>query len=338
MNKLLLRGFLFLLIGFFLVHILASVAKQYAPDGTSVFFEIDRMRFENVMKNRQNVQAIVLGNSHGDNISFEALGIDGYSLARAWGDFFETQYYVNYLLPRLPNLEIVFIPISYFSFSWDNGSVTKLEDRRAQIYQTLPAWNFISGDIDIFFEGKIDNLFPIKTIVREDHWKGVFYTAVAGKNVSSINNILVETCDYPDETLLGEIAKKRVIDTVTMGKEIFTKQPDIHSNTYLTLAETIKYLQSNGVRVILFTPPYYEDYTTKYFMENPGDINQMRQLMAKLLQEYGVEYYDFSDDKNFVDDISLYKDSDHLNLCGKNKFSKDLYQKMYEHFSAKGLP
>jgi hypothetical protein len=142
MNKLLLRGFLFLLIGFFLVHILASVAKQYAPDGTSVFFEIDRMRFENVMKNRQNVQAIVLGNSHGDNISFEALGIDGYSLARAWGDFFETQYYVNYLLPRLPNLEIVFIPISYFSFSWDNGSVTKLEDRRAQIYQTLPAWNF----------------------------------------------------------------------------------------------------------------------------------------------------------------------------------------------------
>jgi hypothetical protein len=336
MTKLFSKGFLFSIFGIFILHILATFAQKYAPDGTSTFFLIDKFNIETVINERQDAQAIVMGNSHGDNITFETMEFHGYSLSRAWGDVFETQHYLNYLVPRLPNLEIVFIPISYFSFNWDNGSIEKLEDRRSQIYTTLPAWNFIKGDFEQFLEGKVDKLFPVKAVVREDHWKGVFYAAVSGKKGnSSINYILLENCDYQDQKILEDIAEARVLDTLNMGKEVASKRPDILTDTYATLAETVEFLQSKGIRVVFFTPPYYQEYSKIYMRESPDSISNMHVLISKLIWEYQIEYYDFSNDKTFVDDIRLYKDSDHLNLCGKQRFSRELFQRMNEYLSTK---
>jgi hypothetical protein len=336
MTKLFSKGFLFSFFSFLILNILSSIAQEYAPDGTSIFFLIDKMNVESVINERQNVQAIVLGNSHGDNISFETMGFRGYSLSRAWGDIFETQYYLNYLVPRLPNLEFVFIPISYFSFNWDNGSIEKLEDRRSQIYTTLPAWNFIEGDFDQFLEGKVDNLLPLKAVVREDHWKGVFYAVVLGKkDNSSINQILQENCDYQDQKILEDVAKARVFDTLDMGKEVVSKHPDIQTDIYATLAETVEFLQSEGIRVVFFTPPYYQEYSKIYMRESPASISNMYLSISKLIREYQIEYYDFSNDKTFIEDIQLYKDSDHLNLCGKQRFSRELFLRMNEYLSTK---
>jgi hypothetical protein len=336
MTKLFSKGILFSFISFFILHILASFAQEYAPDGTSTFFLIDKMNVESVINERQNVQAIVLGNSHGDNISFESMGFHGYSLSRAWGDLFETQHYLNYLVPRLPNLKIVFIPISYFSFNWDNGSIEKLEDRRSQIYTTLPAWNFIEGDLDQFLEGKVDSLFPLKAVVREDHWKGVFYAVVSGKkDNSSIKQILQENCDYQDQEILDDIATARVFDTLDMAEEVASKHPDIQTDIYAALAETVEFLQSKGIRVVFFTPPYYQEYSKIYMLESPNSISNMHLSISKLIREYQIEYYDFSNDKIFVDDIRLYKDSDHLNLCGKQRFSRELLLRMNEYLSTK---
>jgi hypothetical protein len=334
MTKLFSKGILFSFIGFFILHILASFAQEYAPDGTSTFFQIDKLNIETVISARQNVQAIVLGNSHGDNITFETMGLQGYSLSRAWGDLFETQHYLKYLVPRLPNLEIVFIPISYFSFNWDNGSIEKLEDRRSQIYTILPAWNFIRGDLDQFLEGKVDNLFPIKTVVREDHWKGVFYAVVSGKKVNSnINQILQENCNYQDQQTLEDIAEVRVLDTIDMGQQVASKRPDIQTATYATLVETVEFLHSRGIRVVFFTPPYYHEYSKIFMRESPDSISNMNLNISKLIREKHIEYYDFSFDKTFIDDIRLYRDSDHLNLCGKQSFSRELFIRMNGNMS-----
>jgi hypothetical protein len=333
MIRLLSRGFLFSFFGLFIVHFLASIALQYAPDGTSTFFLIDKMNVEKVLDDRQNVRGMVLGNSHGDNISFDALGLHGYTLARAWGDIFETQYYLKVLVPRLPKLEMVFIPVSYFSLNWENRSVENLENRRSQIYSILPAWFFIKGDVLPFLEGKANNLFPIKSVVREDHWKGVLHAIISGnKDHSAINQILIENCDYPEEQSLGEAALVRVVETVDMEEEIRTKNHDIQTDAYAALAQIVEFLQTSGIRVVLFTPPYYQEYTSNYLREAPEDIDHMHQLMAQLVDEYNVEYYDFSGEKSLIEDIRLYKDSDHLNKCGKHLFSEQLLSKMNEFY------
>ena len=69
------------------------------------------------------------------------------------------------------------------------------------------------------------------------------------------------------------------------------------------------------------TPPYYETYNDIYLKEDPGAIQQMKYNMVRLQDELSIEYYDFSTDEEFVSRYDLYKDSDHLNVCGARLFT-----------------
>jgi hypothetical protein len=332
--KSIIRGVIFLITGVVLLQGLAFVAKSISPDGTLTFLLVDHKHVEQVLKNRSTIDAIVLGNSHGDDIDFSSTIYNGYSLARAWGDFFETQYYLKYLVPRLPNLKAVFIPVAYFSFDWDNSHITQLMIRRSQVYSVIPSWTFIPGDIKNFVVGRGTQLFPFQTILRQDNWQGVIYALFSGKTNNLVDQVLAENCGYMEASKLAEFSETRVMEQIQFAKQVHLTRPTIRDDTYDVVIEIINYLRSHKIRLFFFTPPYYEEYTKDYLQNDSESVTTMREMMTRLQGEFGVSYYDYSADDRFVSDFTLFKDGDHLNLCGRRLFSEYLDKSISDSESA----
>ena len=104
--------------------------------------------------------------------------------------------------------------------------------------------------------------------------------------------------------------------------------PQIAAQAVGALGNAIDRLQQKGVRVILFTPPYYQVYNERYLAQAPEMIDQMYQSVSQLQQEFGVEYYDFSQDPELSTRPRLFINSDHVNECGRQASSERLAEAM----------
>ena len=328
MVKLISRGSVFIIVGMLILHGLAYVARTVAPDGTSYFLRIDQQQFEDVLDHRDEVEALVVGSSHGDDIDVSTLPQQAYQLSRAWGDFFEADYYLKYLVPRLSALHTVYLPVSYFSFYWDNAAAEKLSVRRAQMYSVVPNWWFIEGDMAQFVRGRGAQIFPVQSILREDNWQGVFYALTNGDDELEPPVGFEDICDYPPPDELAEIAESRALEAINIGQEIRANYSDIRTDAYRAAAEITRYLQARDIRVVFFTPPYYAEFTAEYLRNDPDALELLQTNMLRLQEEFGVEYYDFSADQAYIEDHQLFMDSDHLNSCGRRLFTKQLDERM----------
>ncbi len=316
-----------------ILHGLATIASTVSPDGTTTFLQIDQHNLEEVLAHKNSVESIVLGSSHGDDIDFSVMNYDGYSLARAWGDLFEIQYYLNYLVPRLPKLEVVFIPVSYFTLDWDNAKIEDVSLRRTQIYETIPSWVPISGDLKNYLIGKGTKLLPIQTILREDNWKGIFQDLLSN-GPERLNQPPSIKCEYPQLAVLAQLSRSRAEEQILFAREVHQNRPEIREDTLQVLKEIISYLNEKEIKVVLFSPPYYEVYS-EYFMKHAPDLTEnLAETMSNLQSEFSIIYFDYSIDERFNSDYTLFKDADHLNPCGKKLFSTLLYEdinKFTEH-------
>lgn len=314
----------FLAIAILLLHGLARLAEQWAPDGTLFFLQVDDSNVKTLLRHAHEAEAIALGSSHGDDVDFSEMDYRGYQLSRAWGDIFETQYYLDYFVPRLPNLKVVLIAMSYFSFDWDNAASQRLNVRREQLYRAVGAWSPIPGDTALFVRAKATELVPVKSILREDNWQQIVYALLSGERPESALETLTDDCSPLTVEDLTRHAEIRAGEQIQMASDIAQTHQHVRMDTFKTLAETVRELQEKEIRVVLFTPPYYEAYTRVYQEEDPETIAFMKDRLAFLQRTYDVEYYDFSQDARFVGDHTLFKDSDHLNSCGRELFSRML--------------
>lgn len=328
MKLLLSKGILFLLGGLVILHLLAFVARTIAPDGTSAFLRIDSENVYQVLANAPSAEAIVLGNSHGDDIVFAATTFNGYQLSRAWGDLFEMRVYLEYLVPRLPHLKVVFIPVSYFTFYWDNGAADKLTIRRQAMYSVIPVWRPVDvNDMRNFVTGRGNKLFPITAVLREDNWKGIVYGLLQRQQFIPEPTV-EDDCQHLSITALQEQSALRAQDQITLAQEIARNHQDVQTDAYDTAVYIVQYLRQHNIRVVFFTPPYAEAYTSYYQTHDPAAIVLWQNNMKRLQEEMDVEYYNFATDAAFVTDYQLFKDADHLNRCGAATFSQVLEQAM----------
>lgn len=322
----LISGMIFILGLVVLVHALAYIADTHAPASSTRFLQVDREHISRILENADRIDTLVLGNSHAGSVQVRALGLaNGYRYARADGDLFEVAYLLRYLTPRLENMKVALIPISYFSFREENPGSGEVEIRRAHLYASLPSWQALPGDWEAFLIGKSHIYLPVPRLLREDNWEGVFY-ALLGQEPEEDDFIEVEVgdCSYLNPEQLAASVENRVGKYMRLTREMSANNPDLSEDVYNSLVQTTRYLRRQGVRVIYFTPPYWQGYTRRYLEQDPQTIQHMQARMASLQQELGVEYYDFSQDPEFASNPNLYKDSDHLNSCGAERFSRKL--------------
>jgi hypothetical protein len=117
MKKFSIRLIIFLAGGIAAVFALSTIANRFDP--------LSNVRIDVLISKADSIQALALGNSHSCAIDFNELGFNGYRVADGGNDMFEVEYQVKVLFPYLPDLEIVFINISYFSFFIDNAAITE---------------------------------------------------------------------------------------------------------------------------------------------------------------------------------------------------------------------
>jgi hypothetical protein len=328
------KAILFLVGVALITSFLSSLADRVAP--LEDWRRDHQRNMDSLYENRQTIEAVTLGNSHSDALDYSVMGIEGQSMALAAADLFEVEKYALVLIDRLPRLKTVFIALSYYSFSRDNAQFQSLHARRVGFYSVAPIWSPIAGDTRNFLLGKADAYTHLISIARSDHWQGVWQGLLSGSSPELFPYDGVQTisewgeCSHYTAEQLEAHAAETVSRNVSSSQLMAAAHPGLDQEAFDALARTIEGLQSRGIQVILFTPPYYRIYND-YFEEQGTEILEYWGQATGMLQAiYQVKYYDFSRDAEIINYPELFYNSDHLSICGNKIFSQKLLEKMSE--------
>jgi hypothetical protein len=328
---------LFFIIGIsLLLNLLGTLADRKAPlEDWRLYYE---QNLANLTARNDVIEAITLGSSHADSIDYSALGIEGQSLALAAADLFEIEKTVSSLDNKLPRLNTVIITISDYTFNWDTSADQRLRPRRIGFYSEIPVWPPISGDGFNFLMGRLDAYTHVLRVVRSDNWKDVWPELLLRTPAADpfpydgvrTTSAWGECSHYTEEQLIDH-AFRIASNNVSTSQQMTAAHPGLEQDSYAALARTIEHLQSRGIRVILYTPAYYDQYTADFSEAGSSIIDQMKHAVARLQETYGVEYYDFSTDPEITTHPELFSNSDHVNACGSRVVSEKLRERMNEN-------
>ena len=299
----------------------------------------EQRAYATLLKSKDRIQAISLGNSHSDAIDLTLIGLEGRSLARAAADLFEVERYVASVADKLTALRTVFVTLSFYSFSRDNSKLESLRMRRINLYAMLTEWVPVTNDARNMVLGKMHAYTGLLSVARPDNWRKVLSRpsevnaaedlALEGSQSNRISSVTKwGECRHLAQNMLDEHARETARKNVESSRAMAEKHVDLPQDAFKTLAATIERLQDKGVRVILWTPPYYKSYRDDFFRRAPDLIEYMHRASSRLREKYHVEYYDFSADAELISRAELFYNSDHVNDCGRKAVSVRLMHAM----------
>jgi len=318
---------------FVLAGLLIAAALFWVSDTLSPVYSADKRRLKKLRQYANEIEAINVGNSHNRAVDYEAMELRGFHLWKPGSDMFEVYYLLNAVVPLLPNLKVVLITISPMSFKFDNGFDESRHGMRREYYAITPtirSWRPIHGDMKNLIKGKLAPL------VREDCWRGVVDSILVNtsgdereKQKAAVMNAVDE---YGYIGLHFEKRMKRGIETdrsqellnlIRKSEEIFRGNPKIAGEVYETAAATVQMLRQRDIRVIFFSPPVTQLANELFAGETPTTA-LAKQYIQRLEKEFGIEYYDFSQDHAFAQKYEYFFNEDHMNKSGARIFSRRL--------------
>jgi hypothetical protein len=335
MLRFLFKAILFVIGVLILSNALGTMADRIAP--LNIWRVGTQQAFAHLMQHSSSIQAISIGNSHSGAIDFSVLGVEGDILSGTGADLFEINRYAAALSDDLPALRTAFIAISYFSFSRDNRQFDDTRILRVETYAMLPGWVPVEDDVQYLLLGKLHKYSRIMDVARPDGWHEVItdmLVPVTAADSSSNQAVRASTpwgeCVYFPASQLEAIAHDIAGKHVARHQAMVKAHPGLEEDAALALAKAIEFFQDEGVRVVLFTPPYYTVYDRTFEALDPTMITHMRNQVRKLQEKYNVDYFDFSRDPELTTRAELFENSDHLNDCGRKAFSERLLKAMNE--------
>jgi len=334
MSKLLLKLFSFVIGLSLLIHLLAYLVNTADPTDE---FTLYRQRIDGVINS--NARAITIGNSHNYAIDFELLGLDGYHLWYGGADYFEINYELTHLLPQLPQVETIFLPISYVNLLVDNRLRELQIPKRRTLYaafapQIWPSIDYISQDGEAYLLGLSHYIAPWDMLTRADHLHWVLKSLYGeSRPVQSQTRIATDgqrlsakylTCNTFTPTSLATYAASPRGGTQrhrSLAAQVIEQDPDVRTRAQAAFLEIVQLVEAQNRQLILFTPPYFHTYTE---LMGTDEFVVAQDFIKTLQQEYSILYYNFATDPDFIYDSSLFLDDDHLNSCGAQRFSAKL--------------
>jgi hypothetical protein len=319
MKSFFLHAVLFVAIGLPPALALYATSFRYPPSyEESVVLE----RIQRIFEESDSVEALTVGNSHARALDFGVTGVQGQELGLPWADVFEVEHQLRTVVPHMPELEVVFIALSYPSFHWDNelsGNPSFLNSRRL-FYAAAPGGRWQKGDLGTFIEGRA------QWLTRPDLWRNVVL-GLMGRDPYGERREASEkrrATEQPTASLIRH-AEFRATAKLEYMDAIAEARPEIERDAYQAVSSTIRFLQEGNIDVVLYTPPYYRHYTEMFAVD--GRVREMRQHARRLEQEHGVVWLDFSRDV-IAGEPAMFRDSDHLNARGQREFSRRLLDRV----------
>lgn len=267
-----------------------------------------------------NVQLANVGSSHGAyDIVYDGFTERGISCFN-FGHTSQTYQYDLALLAEyghyLDKGCVLLIPVSYFSFNNETTNAAEAQALSVKYYHFLSPKNV--PDYDLFTD-IVTNRLPILS-AGEDLIKLLPRTSL------SLTVFAAEAPDLPamDEAAEAEFANRAAqrFDRHFNNKEEYFL-PEREEQLYAI----ITYCKEHELTPVLITTPfskYYNALVPEDFLERfYGTVN-------RIASDTGVNYYDYSHDKRFSENLSLFSDSDHLNEAGAAYFTQILAEEVSE--------
>lgn len=249
-----------------------------------------------------------LGSSHGlYDFNYEPLEARGYecfnfgNTSQSYDyDFAVLKEYIQYM----DEDSIMLIPVSYFSFNNEVVNKTEAEAMSLRYYHFLSPENIPNYDpyIDI-----TTNKLPILS---------------AGEDIlklfPSLNLSIIALAAENDGIDVEEFARR--------AQERYSRHFDNKEEYFLpervqNLFDIINYCKEHDITPILITPPfskYYRDLVPETFLQ------EFLETAYIIAADTDVEYYDYSNDDRFRDNLAYFMDADHLNEEGAAYFMEIL--------------
>jgi len=331
MRSFLRSGLAFLSVGVVLLLALNVASARIAP-----VFPMERQRVAYLEEQREKVEVLVIGNSHGHAVNFGALKASGFHLWTPGQDVFETEALLAAWLPRLPALRFVLLPVGFSSFTTDNA--LPVRENRSQIrrgaYALLPDRRLIGWDWDNWVASRLSG------VVREDHWQGVLgrvVPALAQQAKADREGFRAVDRDgfvrrghgrtsLAPEQIAGE-AERLLARQLATQADMLAADPDLPERARDALARCVRLVRESGATPILFRAPVHELYASGLDAET---VKRTETLVERLETELALKVHDFSTDRAFVREPRFFFDPSHLNRVGAAVFSRDRLRALLE--------
>lgn len=299
----------------------------------------DEYKFQHVP---EKIQVCNFGSSHGrDDFDYSAWQ-DAYTtfnfalvMQTASYDYRIMQQYIG----NLADGAVVFIPISYFTFGWDEESKEDFRSKNERYYSFLEP-QYIK-DYDVVTDVGIRHFLPllddpvnvfrkIRNALNETETPEFIDDAEETDELPAVAEATetepAEETKTPEETESGG-AEDTEFDFMRHAEEKRLLYRIVDKNGDLLVREEeldavcgmIRLCKAHGLRPILVTVPFRWEYNDQFEEEY---CRQFYEVIERICQDEDVEYYDYSHDERFVDRADYFRNSDHLSPKGAKAFTE----------------
>lgn len=293
------------------------------------------------------VEIANVGSSHGAyDFIYDELTEDGYSCFN-FGSVSQTYQYDLALLKEygghLDDGCVVFIPVSYFSFNNETVNETEAQALSIKYYHCLSPKNIPDYDLytdivttrlPILSAGKdLLKLVPefspsLKVFAAEGNPDASETDEAAADTPEAheMNEVSADHSDMPemDEATVAEFANRAAM---RFDRHFNNKETLFLPEREEQLLSLIDYCKKHELTPVLITTPfssYYNDPVPEDFLDRfYGTIN-------RIASDTGVNYYDYSHDARFSENLTYFSDSDHLNAEGAAYFMEIISEEVPE--------
>ena len=293
------------------VFVIYALNKPYKKIDAGKYMDV--IKFDVLRQSDEIIQIANVGSSHGAyNFLYDDISEKGYSCF----NFANASQSYDYDLAVLKEFQdhmqegsVLFIPISYFSFNNEVINSEEAEALSVRYYHCLSPENI--PDYDLYVDivtHKLPILSAGEDILELIPELNIVLTAHAANNGI-------------DEEKIAKQAQERYSRHFDNKEEYF--MPERIEELY----EIIDFCKERNITPVLITTPF-----TKYYIDLvPQDfLEEFYATINRVAYDTDVNYYDYSHDSRFYDNLEHFSDSDHLTEDGARRFTAILWDEVTE--------
>lgn len=293
------------------VFVIYALNKPYKKIDAGKYMDV--IKFDVLRQSDEIIQIANVGSSHGAyNFLYDDISEKGYSCF----NFANASQSYDYDLAVLKEFQdhmqegsVLFIPISYFSFNSEVINSKEAEALSVRYYHCLSPENIPNYDpyVDIVTH-KLPILSAGEDILELLPELNIVLTAHAANNGI-------------DEEKIAKQAQERYSRHFDNKEEYF--MPERIEELY----EIIDFCKVRNITPVLITTPF-----TKYYIDLvPQDfLEEFYATINRVAYDTDVNYYDYSHESRFYDNLEPFSDSDHLTEDGARRFTAILWDEVTE--------
>lgn len=202
---------------------------------------------------------------------------------------------------------IMFIPVSYPSFSLDETAGEDFESKNNRYYRFLSPANIKEFHVDRYIGL---HFFPAIYESTADVIK-IFIKGVLNKRpiIEDADYVVAREIDFAED---ARRAYQRHYNVNEDG-EVIINRDEIDA-----LYNIIDFCRARSIRPVLISTPLRDEYTSLY---SQNQLECFNQIVNQVIDETGCEYYDYTHDERFATSDQYMRNADHLSPDGARAFT-----------------